>query len=453
MKRVLILLTLFLIVTGSANAQYFTGLKGSSYAGINSLYHNPAALVDSRMKLDVNILTTGVAVSNNFVSYGFRKNEFFENTSEKKKNVYFNLDVRGPSAMYTFDGNNVSEGFQFFTVAVDTRIRTSVSMTNLNPNTAQLAFRGLSDTSLQKLNYYDPSFNIDIMTWTEVGISGGKTLVENGKHFLHGGLHIKKLTGGASMFFRNKNARYYGENEDTLIIRDADYTYGYSDENLFGNIRDENLYETPGNGIGMDIGFLYEYRKDRYRQSYKTRLSNGVNKYFYRLGISLMDFGKINFNGHRSRVVRYTGDNFVSRKEIESVDNANDLNNLSDAKFEKQEETNGYKMSLPTHLNFTADLNIGYGMYLNAGWVLSLRNQSKPGVNQPDFLTLIPRYEKLGLEFALPLAIRDYDNLEYGFMVRYKFVTLGFDDIQGIIAGKVHNADVYLGFRVPIYRK
>ncbi|MFT6849749.1 MAG: hypothetical protein ACJATA_000547 [Sphingobacteriales bacterium] len=451
-KHILSLL-LLVVIWAPVSSQNFTGLKGSSYAGINSIYHNPALMVDSRMKLDVNILTTNVAAGNNFLSYEYLTNEFFEDLSEKKKNVYFNLDVRGPSAMYTFDGRSVTELFQYFTVAIHSRVRVAVSVSNMNPNTAQLAFRGLEDSSVQKLNYFDPEFNIDAMAWTELGVSGGRTIVENGKHFVHAGLHIKKLTGGASMFFRNKNARFYGENEDTLIIRDVDFTYGYSDENLFGNIRDENLYEVPGSGIGMDIGLVYEFREDRYKRTYKQRLTNSENKYLYRFGVALIDFGKINFNGYRSRVVRYTGDNFVSRAEMDSIGKPDDVNKLSDRKFEKQEEVDGYKMSLPTHLNFTADLNIGNGLYVNAGWVLSLRNQNKPGVNQPDFFSLIPRFEKKGVEFALPVSLRDFDNLEYGFMARFGVVTLGADNIRGAISGKVKNADVYLALRIPIYRK
>ena len=68
MKRLLLILSIFVtIIFSNAAAQDFLGINTSNYAGISGVMLQPASIVDSRYKFDINLFSTGVNYSNNYL--------------------------------------------------------------------------------------------------------------------------------------------------------------------------------------------------------------------------------------------------------------------------------------------------------------------------------------------------------------------------------------------------
>ena len=63
-KSLLFLIVLFSIA--QANAQSYMGYIPDNYAGVQGVLFNPASIVDSRFKTDINIFSTSSSLNNDF---------------------------------------------------------------------------------------------------------------------------------------------------------------------------------------------------------------------------------------------------------------------------------------------------------------------------------------------------------------------------------------------------
>ena len=67
MKKLLLLNILFFcLLFPKAYSQDFLGLSTGNYSGITGVMLQPASIVDSRFKFDINLFSTGVNYSNNY---------------------------------------------------------------------------------------------------------------------------------------------------------------------------------------------------------------------------------------------------------------------------------------------------------------------------------------------------------------------------------------------------
>ena len=66
MKKIFIT-TAAILAFANLQAQDMMGIRNSNYAGLTGLDLNPASIVDSRVKLDVNLLTIGLSLDNNYL--------------------------------------------------------------------------------------------------------------------------------------------------------------------------------------------------------------------------------------------------------------------------------------------------------------------------------------------------------------------------------------------------
>ena len=106
-KRIALLIVLTSVL--SAKAQSYLGYYYDNYAGVQSVLYNPASIVDSRFKTDINLASFSASVGNDY--YGFSVSDLmkggdydFELQSKKfsknSNNFIVNADVMGPSFMF-----------------------------------------------------------------------------------------------------------------------------------------------------------------------------------------------------------------------------------------------------------------------------------------------------------------------------------------------------------------
>ena len=131
-KRVLVLLVFASFV--SANAQSYLGYVHDNYAGVQSVLFNPASIVDSRFKTDINLFSISTLATND--AYGvnlfdaFKSGYDFETQAQKSlalsNNAVLNTDFMGPSFMFNIAPKH--------SIAVFTRARATVNILNVNGN-------------------------------------------------------------------------------------------------------------------------------------------------------------------------------------------------------------------------------------------------------------------------------------------------------------------------------
>ena len=61
-----ILLLMFLVLAAKANAQSYMGYIPDNYAGVQGVLFNPASIVDSRFKTDINLFSTSSSLNNDY---------------------------------------------------------------------------------------------------------------------------------------------------------------------------------------------------------------------------------------------------------------------------------------------------------------------------------------------------------------------------------------------------
>ena len=95
------LLYLFIFTFILSNAQYMEGYATSNYAGVSGINYNPASVVDSRIKLDINFFTLSTTIDNNFLGLSTNFPNPMDtllweksvlNNDGTNKNIYLNAD-------------------------------------------------------------------------------------------------------------------------------------------------------------------------------------------------------------------------------------------------------------------------------------------------------------------------------------------------------------------------
>ncbi|MBL0096833.1 MAG: hypothetical protein IPP46_10320 [Bacteroidetes bacterium] len=56
--------------------QEMLGIRSSNYAGLQGLGINPSSMIDSRLKWDINIITVGVSLENDYLFIPRKKLNF-----------------------------------------------------------------------------------------------------------------------------------------------------------------------------------------------------------------------------------------------------------------------------------------------------------------------------------------------------------------------------------------
>jgi hypothetical protein len=212
--------------------------------------------------------------------------------------------------------------------------------------------------------------------------------------------------------------------------------------------------DAPGKGWGMDLGFTYEFRPDVEQYKYKVDtilyLDNQKNKYKYRLGISLMDVGGVNYKSQYARSLSIDRQNVeLAPRDLEEAENTAEYAAVLNQAFGIQptDFKNSFRSGLPTTLNINLDTKVRGRLYVNTTLIQSLRGKGAAAMRQNSLVAVIPRFEFKWLELALPLSVQNnYRVFSAGAMVKMGPFFIGSDNIGGAFnIGKPYGANVYSG--------
>lgn len=456
MKKTTLLL-LFFTISIFVEAQSYIGFLTDNYNGVHGVISNPANITDSRLKTDINLGGASLFGSNDY--YGFnlidatKSNYNFDLESKKhpkdNNNGAINADVFGPSVMFSLSENSA--------LAVFSRARAFLNVGGLSG----LSIESLVDDTTDDFVVNEGNINIVGHSWSEIGVTYARTLLNKNKHFIKGGLSLKYLQGRASVLLLGT---------DVSINYDADGTDLGGGEttgniNSSGNITytrfddfddDSYDYKKPDNatGFGIDLGFVYEFRPNHANYKKLDSISNNFkneNKYKFKVGVSITDVGFINYKEGVREAYSILNTN-VNQDDFEAEDSFNDVLNTL---YTQTNADIGYIVDLPTALHFDLDWNLNNTLYLNLNTDVSLLPKSRITANLiTNVITLTPRYESKWFSFYMPLSIVENNGFRMGAGFRAGPLYLGSGSlISAFASDNNREADAYAGLKIPVYYK
>jgi outer membrane protein OmpA-like peptidoglycan-associated protein len=477
MKRFYQTATLIALITIQASAQDFLGVNTGNYAGITGVMLQPASIVDSRYKFDVNLFTAGVNYANNYLLVD--RNALLKFSS----NNY--TDYKTFKSKYLSEAGLASNEKAWATVS--TRIQMPLSfMATINKNSA-IALNMQSRTIVQgrgipgdlaKMAYngfeYDPTanpvldasgFNVHALNWAEIGLTYGHVLFSNSKHFLKAAFTGKYLGGIASAYVGSNNINFGINPDSSLNFNTTRADYNHSQTADFNNNLG-NIFKNPdASAFGFDAGIVYEFRGniDRLDKISKddqvAYLSDrrDANKYMFKLGVSLLDAGRFSFtkpdnvNSFSANVSnwRVRDENFNSVKEFDTA--------LASRVSAFPNDPRNYKVHLPTALSVQLDMRFVKGLYLNvmAYRPLKLNNDEGYRFNHYGYYTITPRWEGRRFGVYIPYTfsddIGDYKRNMLGASFRVGPLFVGSSNLGSMAFNKqLRSADIYIGLKLGI---
>jgi outer membrane protein OmpA-like peptidoglycan-associated protein len=462
-KQRLLLCWLALLPGLCTMAQSYPGYRTSNYTGVNGVFFNPANIADNRFKWDINVLAVDGFAGNDQAGLRFKDIvHSFSVDSLKSKLLRGNdkinslsyADILGPSFMISLSPRT--------SLAISTRTRAFANGRDVNGNLAAAVIDASHSGITGPLSFNSNNSIVHATGWTEFGASVGQVFTNrNSHHFLKGGITLKYLAGTADSYLRMSGITgTIGNGAGTTFIEGpASGALSINTTNTnFEDYKIGDFFKFNGSGFGGDIGLVYEWRPPADYSMYET--DRFANKYKLKIGLALLDVGRIRFKKSSNQAASYSvdipaGDRFdLSSLEGKSVSEYKAVLDASPY-FTGMAENNAYSVDLPTTLQANVDWLIAGGFGLNFGAQVSTNKSKDFKLYEFNSYSLTPRWENslFGVELPLNYNERTQFNAGIGFRIGPLFFGSG-----SILTALVHDskqADLYAGlhFGIPYKKK
>lgn len=419
-------------------SQSYIGHTVDNYAGVHGVIYNPANIVESNLRADINLISGSVFIDNDYVGIGL--NELFnsdgnlddslERFPSSANNFDINIDVLGPSFMFNLNKKS--------SIGLSSRVRV---MTNLNEidgtlfETIEDGFDDNNDFSFDQQNFTGTAH-----AWAEIGLTYGRILLGKQNHLLTGAVTLKYLQGAGSAFTsaRNLEGNYVDATE--TLTTNGDLVYGTSND---FDTEDIEFNDLTG-GFGFDIGFVYEWHPNRDSEDIRYF----QDPYKLKIGISVTDIGSLKYD--EGEVTLYDMNASVSTATFED-----DVQEFLDNNYNATAQNQNITMQLPTALHLLIDYRLTKKWLISAQADLSMVATNEQFNNTiSNMVTLMPRFESKWLSIFAPLSLRQYGGFTAGAGLRFGPLSVGSGSIlSNLLSDSTQSADVFFGLKIPLYRK
>lgn len=435
------------MLSSSGAAQEMLGLIGSNYSGIHSTLINPSGLSNSKYYLDINFLTLGVSVENNYVYLGksdYKFSRFLSTNPQfptyppdnKSTFDYYNTDLKKAYAYIRVMGPSVMLSYGDHAFGLTTGFRTVVSGRNIPYDIAKFGYSSLDFRPQHRINYKDyRNFDVAAMSWAEIGLSYAYVFKKFNRENWSAGISVKRLMGVAGGYANVDNIDYMLLNKDTAIVYNLNAEAGYS---LPVDYQTNNYNRTPifrGGGFGFDIGITYKKTiKGQQNITYSEICAQPFTPYRYRIGVSIIDIGRITFKKNAQKLLfndvsTYWPD--ISNFNYQNIDST--VRELSQRFYGNPDELlqgNRISIGLPTALSVQVDVHYTGNWYINSTLIYPLK-MSSASLMRPAQIALTPRFETDYFEVNLPLSLYEFERPRIGISARLGILTIGTDKLGG----------------------
>jgi outer membrane protein OmpA-like peptidoglycan-associated protein len=223
-------------------------------------------------------------------------------------------------------------------------------------------------------------------------------------------------------------------------------------------------------GLGADIGFVYEKRNgENYNYTMDCKDDNvrkDLNKYSFRIGISLIDFGYINWKGQAPIRRIFFDSSLIKTPVNKDLFNAYPDIQKGNGKILEQ-FANGfiidttpridYYMWTPTKLNAFMDFHLYKGLYLAMnGTYTFVNNNYASSLTQHMQFNFTPRIESKAFGFYLPVQYNGLaEEFNVGLGMRLFCMNIGLYDWTGFagLKSQTKNAGFNFSLNIPIHHR
>lgn len=483
MKKIILLL-LALTSIKITEAQLHMGLHSDNYAGIYNINFQPADIVDSRYRFDMNIFETEFNTTNNYL--GVKKRAMYSNDTIPNGTTFsdYNMTERlnGKIKKFSMESNTMvplSFYFQFGknmknAIGLSSRLRLNTSVYGVEEDFAQQIYSGLEITDLYNVTMENKNLSVQTAAWSEVGITYGREIIDLGEHYVKGAFTGKINQGFASLSLFSDNLNASFPTDSTASVVNSDVTYDLSTNFLdFSTSGDPSIDFKLKPTFSADFGFVYEWRPNVEDHKYEldgnpNKLNPKENKYKLKASLAFTDIGFLKFE--RSPYSRTLKADFsdVPTEELgrlvedfgdgglASIDSAF-TNSASNLGTSVSNPGGNYLMRLPFKINAMVDYHIWKGFYVNATASIA-PNFKKDEIKNTGLsqYSITPRYEHRWVGVQLPMSIDGIGRGHVGLGLRAGPFVLGTSDIIPLVAGKnysIQSTNIYFGAKIPIFAR
>ena len=479
MTKKLLGVTILLICTlNTLWAQSFLGINNGNYAGVTGVMLQPASIVDSRYKFDINLISSSVNYSNNYflvdrsVILKFNKNNFSDYQSFKANY----LSVRSLSAgekVFLNINNRTQVPLSFMAtlgkksaMAVNIQSRSKIQGRGITGDLASMAYNGFYYPPLNNTSINASGISIESLNWVEVGLTYGRVLYSSNKHFIKAAVTAKYVAGIASLNMSSNDFRLSVNSDSSINFNTGNFNYNHNKNADFDMVFNKS-FRPDATSFGFDAGVVYEYRGnlDKFKyirnddeKSYEAERRD-VNKYIFKLGVSLLDAGMFKFdkpdnvNSFSANVSNWDIAN-SHYKTIKAFDTA-----LAARVNANPNDPRSYNVYLPAALSVQLDIKFVKGFYLNAMMYQPVKLGSSRGsrFDKYGYYTITPRWESRHFGVYFPYTIAEnnaetnYRQNTLGATLRAGPLFIGSSNLGTMAFNKnLSAADIFIGLKVGI---
>lgn len=441
-KRVSLLL-LPILLTIPVFAQPLIPLQMSNYAGTNGIYLNPSSMADSRLKFH---LSLGLG------AFEFTRQPVPFRGVPLGNSIFYAGDprgvskgeVRGPAIMAQFGRKHHSLGFA-------TRYRAGYELSGNYDLVRWInGANRVAPTGLQAVNFAAEGY-------TEYAVSYAVSLLDVATQHLKIGGTVKALRGLQLLDLQGQAT--FGSGSNTAIVP-------YTGASVRGSATDLAFLEgatlgqkvfgqSPGRGVGFDVGATYEFRPKqrfyRYHMDGKLRAAEEMSKYLFRIGVSLLDIGQINYN--TQTLYSATGRSGTLQRATLAYKGPDELQGqlINQFGLASGAETRAGTMLLPRTTSVQFDVYLGRSWYGNVVYQTAVPLPTTAGLYRGRMLAFGPRSEGPGGELAGTVYYYpDIQKVALGLHIKAGIFILGSDNLLGIFGDNGLAPHAYAGLTIPV---
>lgn len=431
-KRIILICLLFV---SSVQAQKVAQCYVSNYDAIESGRFNPALIGSNGLQFQASIVGLYTNVANNYLELKITDLAHFDryrNLSEirngKDKYLNYENEISGPGFMFRVGDANA--------FSISTKVRSILSINDFQEDFATSMYNHAEDILLWLPDFDDFRATVGLNAYHEISLGYSRKLLQKGKHQIYVGGSAKLLTNIAAGSFHADNVSF---RRIVQGLQDTVVNVGYSKFDLFVSDNYDTKtfkYKFGINGIGIDVGAVYEFRKNA-----------DDADYFIKSGISLNDVGSMSYNlsSKYSRSFVGTNRSVPIQNLIQGVDSLK-IDQALDSLGIKTIPSGTKRINLPTTINAFADVSIVPKFYTSVAVQMNLHDYKK-GIgkaNLPTSFVLTPRFETKLFAAMLPVHVDKYGGFNAGIALRVGQFGIGSSNIiTTLLRSKTTNFNIF----------
>jgi hypothetical protein len=439
-----------------AQGQEMWGAAHSNFAGQMGIDLNPASIADATYKWELHLLSADVALVNNYMylarnSRLIRKGARGESVEKDKFTDRYTPrpDKSGYGSAFLKIPGFIWSGKRF-AVGVHASNRTELSVRNMPYHLAKYLKQGF-DYDPQQDNLYEvDNMRAGFLNWHQFGITGAAVVYNAPEAFITAGITVNNLYALDGLFIRLNQARYIVPADTLLVVENMNAEYGYALPRT-NDPEPSEYFDKRGGGTSVTLGVQYfRNRNDAYFDPCKRGRDD--KPYTYRAGLSLIDFGYINFTKDartflfNDRNTLWYGIDTTSFNGILYTDSVLSTQFYGGSRASR--DGIGFRMWLPSAVSTQFDYAISGRYFVNL--TLIQRVPIGPyGLRRSNQIAITPRFETRKLEVSMPVSVYDFFRPRIGFAVRYGAFTLGSDMISPFLGlTDSYGANLFFGISI-----